>query len=539
MLMDCWDGYEVHSLGTNPNSSDTDGDGLSDRDEVEVYGTNPTSIDTDGDLMDDKWEIDNNANPTADDAEEDIDDDGLTNYQEYQIGTLANNSDTDSDTLPDGWEHEYGLNPLDAIDASLDTDEDGLTNMQEYMLNTNPTNPDTDGDGESDGDEVENGFDPLDPDSNFASYRSSQILKNVFYIVLSISIIVILFVVFGYYRRFLAKKRFSKFGFESLEEMQTAQRIGFKTKTEFDEANSFGFVNSDEYHLAKSLDLRNKTDLISSASADIEHASLQVQSCEKRIRNLKEFINIEYEIEQLKGYETNIEEISFELKESIITVEQYKAVEEEKARELTTSIPRIGQDILKVQIPKLQSEIRNRISYLQNFEVVLELTKKFHPNVPVTLERIATLANLSQKVVETYLRDLTKSMPEIGEFLELEQVFIRQYSDDQDVHAFVNLAREKYRAEIIGKSVQPTCIYCQNEFDEIDRTKTTLCQNCGKEAPSCPICKQSMFYGEDLVTEKNCGNVFHKDHIVMWIRSEKLCPVCKKRINESSLEPYE
>ena len=98
--------------------------------------------------------------------------------------------------------------------------------------------------------------------------------------------------------------------------------------------------------------------------------------------------------------------------------------------------------------------------------------------------------------------------------------------------------KEKYKEKILQKEIQLAYLFCKNEFYNIDKTETMICQNCGKEAPSCSICKQSMFHGENLVTEKNCGNVFHKDHIVMWIRSEKLCPVCKKRINEQSLEDY-
>ena len=35
-----------------------------------------------------------------------------------------------------------------------DPDRDGLTNLQEYQLGTDPNNPDTDGDGLSDGNEV-------------------------------------------------------------------------------------------------------------------------------------------------------------------------------------------------------------------------------------------------------------------------------------------------------------------------------------------------------------------------------------------------
>ena len=45
-------------------------------------------------------------------------------------------------------------------------DNDGLTNLQEFNRGTDPNNADTDGDGFSDGDEVDFGSDPLDASSN-------------------------------------------------------------------------------------------------------------------------------------------------------------------------------------------------------------------------------------------------------------------------------------------------------------------------------------------------------------------------------------
>ena len=79
--------------GTNPNSPDSDFEGLSDGDEVNIHGT---------DLL--KW-------------------------------------DSDGDTLPDGWEVQYGLNPLASADAAQTAAGGGMTNLQHYEMGWNPNEP--------------------------------------------------------------------------------------------------------------------------------------------------------------------------------------------------------------------------------------------------------------------------------------------------------------------------------------------------------------------------------------------------------------
>ena len=133
----------------------------------------PQAPDEDNDGMSDVYEGLNGLSVGTNDADEDLDGDGLTNKQEHDIGSAANSDDTDGDGLKDGVETNTGVrvsetdtgtNPL-----SSDTDADGLSDgvetltgvlVSETDTGTDPLNPDSDGDGARDGLEVTAGFDP-------------------------------------------------------------------------------------------------------------------------------------------------------------------------------------------------------------------------------------------------------------------------------------------------------------------------------------------------------------------------------------------
>ena len=89
--------------------------------------------------------------------------------------------DDDNDGLPDIWEQIHKLNPYDAIDATLDSDGDGLTNLQEYKVGTDPNNADTDGDDIDDGTEVANDTDPTQANN------SSGIIPIIDYLLQDVS----------------------------------------------------------------------------------------------------------------------------------------------------------------------------------------------------------------------------------------------------------------------------------------------------------------------------------------------------------------
>ncbi|KTG08390.1 hypothetical protein AUR64_19355 [Haloprofundus marisrubri] len=147
-------------------TGDYDGDGLTNDREVEL-GTDLDSRDTDGDGLSDGTEVDDHD---TDPLDPDSDSDGLRDQQEIILGTDPLGPDTDGDGLPDGAEvDDHGTDPMDP-----DSDDDGLTDSQELALETNPQNEDSDADGLFDGAEVDrHNTDPLaaDTDSDGLSDR--------------------------------------------------------------------------------------------------------------------------------------------------------------------------------------------------------------------------------------------------------------------------------------------------------------------------------------------------------------------------------
>lgn len=149
---------------------DSDGDGLPDEFEEE-YGCDPLNPDSDGDGLPDGYEILNVGSDPANahsldtilsDGEYDNDQDGLSNYEEYMLGTDPLVVDSDYDGLSDGDEENvYGTDPLNP-----DTDGDGLSDGDEISLGLNPLVSDTDNDGVPDNEEMFNQSKIFDADED-------------------------------------------------------------------------------------------------------------------------------------------------------------------------------------------------------------------------------------------------------------------------------------------------------------------------------------------------------------------------------------
>ena len=122
------------ALGTNRRSADTDGDGLRDGDEVNVHLTSPLRADTDGDGLRDGAEVGTHlTNP----LQADSDGDGLSDGDEVGAGTNPLLADTDGDSVGDATD----LFPLDGAEWA-DADCDGIGDNADLDDNDNGVNDD-------------------------------------------------------------------------------------------------------------------------------------------------------------------------------------------------------------------------------------------------------------------------------------------------------------------------------------------------------------------------------------------------------------
>jgi hypothetical protein len=150
----------------NPNSADTDGDGLNDKLELELT-TAPQHADSDGDLLTD---FEEHVLYGTDPLNPDTDWDALTDYQEIMIyGTSPFLIDTDADLLHDWYEINtvYDITYTEGTYGAVESVEIG---GMIYNDRTDPLNPDTDGDSLLDGEEWDNGVMYLN-DSEVAAYQ--------------------------------------------------------------------------------------------------------------------------------------------------------------------------------------------------------------------------------------------------------------------------------------------------------------------------------------------------------------------------------
>ena len=113
------------AIGTRSDLADTDGDTLTDYQEVYITGTDPTVYDS--------------VIEGVSDADADCDSDGLSNSYEIELGSDPCSEFSDEDEFNDYDEvYIYGTDP-----SKTDTDDDGISDSSEIKLGLDPNDPQT------------------------------------------------------------------------------------------------------------------------------------------------------------------------------------------------------------------------------------------------------------------------------------------------------------------------------------------------------------------------------------------------------------
>ena len=131
----------LNLLDPSDASKDLDNDGLTNLQEYQ-FGSYANKKDSDGDLIPDNIEYLYGLQPLIKDSGKDLDSDGMPNLWEYQNGLKLDFNDSyldlDNDGMPNIFEFKYSFDPQHSSDATQDADGDGYTNLEEYQMGTNP-----------------------------------------------------------------------------------------------------------------------------------------------------------------------------------------------------------------------------------------------------------------------------------------------------------------------------------------------------------------------------------------------------------------
>lgn len=161
------------------------------------------------------------------------------------------------------------------------------------------------------------------------------------------------------------------------------------------------------------------------------------------------------------------------------------------------------------ELEKLKMEYENRLSVR-----ILKTLQQVRQNVPFQLTRLAQLVESQVDLTERKVIEILSNNPEIGEYLPLEQVFIK-HEEITDA-TISNLSRPTDTLQI--------CTQCGNSQSVLIRQ----CTECNEELASCQICKRGFAENETMVKCPHCDNPFHKNHLLEYIKIKGECPVCKE-----------
>lgn len=163
---------------------------------------------------------------------------------------------------------------------------------------------------------------------------------------------------------------------------------------------------------------------------------------------------------------------------------------------------------------KVLAEINYRRNKDSAYPIIVEFLSTVRPNIDIALHRIVKIVEFPEKRMHELLVQLVEEYPGIGEYLNLEQVFIRK----QDSDGIFRELKAKYS----------TCYNCGMP---VDATDLSNCPNCDNEIIECNLCKSPISYGEELGQCSLCEVFGHLKHLEEWVKKHGICPTCLQEIS--------
>ena len=338
-------------------------------------------------------------------------------------------------------------------------------------------------------------------------------------------------------------------GFNNLKEFQTKtgftlysnykKRIvsGFSTKKAWEEANSKGFETRDEYNLAINEKFSDKEELVTKFTKAVEYQRNELRLIEDETISFQKLISTEYDKQKLAEYKKELVKRKEELEEKVEINEKLKIINHDDFALLLIIFEHKRIQLLE-KITKLLAWIETRFPFLEKWNRILKVINSFRSHVPVQLDRIAELSDLPEQETEPILTEIMFEIPSLGEYLQLEQVFIKKIKSKRELTTLVEEMRNK-QLVLESEKRETNCIYCSSRIEIDIENSISHCPKCKEIIPICTICRGFLFDKDNILVEENCGNLFHRRHIIEWVNVQGNCPVCRTRVNEKSLKKYE
>jgi hypothetical protein len=335
---------------------------------------------------------------------DDLDNDGLSNIEEFTYGSDPSNRDTDGDGMDDFYEisNGYGVNNSD---GHWDQDDDFLDNIWEYRLRALGAGPDT----------------SLD-----------AIFAGIVVILSSALVVYLVRNVFAYVQAIMDERNFAKImGFSSLRDKRKAEKLGFMTAYARNQAQQLGYGNKFIEDILPQYDVKTVSELDDNWTRSLQETNNQIQSFNNYlsvsiagVKTPSQLSTISADLDA--AYQSLLTFIPFHqrLNQSIAQIKQITVSSGEfplfqMTRERFDSYEIQNSKIIS-KINELSTNISQRINkksqFLSIWTPMLELLKITEDNVPTSLQKITQIVNTNEEHARTILVSILEEYPMIGRY---------------------------------------------------------------------------------------------------------------------------